>query len=71
MIFFLIVGILALILALLYFIVPDVVVKINNSLKRVLFEDSWTFTHRIAAGGFFLIGAIILLWAWWVTKGPR
>ena len=71
MIFLLIVGILALILALLYFVVPDVVVKINNSLKRVLFEDRWTFDHRLRAGSFFLIGAIILLWAWWVTKGPR
>ncbi len=71
MIFFLIVGILTLILALLYFTVPDVVVKINNAMKRVLFEDQWTFTHRLAAGSFFLIGAIVLLWAWWATRGPR
>ncbi len=71
MIGFLIVGILALVLAIMYFTIPDLVVKINNVLKRVLFEDQWSFTHRIAAGGFFLIGAIVLLWAWWVTKGPR
>jgi len=71
MIGFLIVGILALILALLYFTVPDLVIKINNAMKRVLFEDRWSFTHRLAAGSFFLIGAIILLWAWWATKGPR
>ncbi len=68
MIFLLIVGILALILALLYFVVPDVVVKINNSLKRVLFEDRWTFTHRLAAGSFFLIGAIICLWVYFAFK---
>lgn len=71
MIGFLIVGILSLILAFLYFTIPDVVVKINNVLKRVLFEDRWTFTHRLGAASFFLIGAIVLLWAWWVTKGPR
>ena len=71
MIGFLIVGILSLTLALLYFIVPDLVIKINNSMKRVLFEDRWSFTHRLAAGSFFLIGAIILLWAWWATQGPR
>ncbi|MCG2677090.1 hypothetical protein L6386_00775, partial [bacterium] len=62
MIAFLILGILSLILAFMYFIVPDLVIKINNALKRVLFEDQWTFTHRIAAGGFFLTGAIIFLW---------
>ncbi|MBU4128595.1 hypothetical protein L6304_05870 [bacterium] len=71
MIAFLIVGILSLILALLYFTVPDLVIKINNALKRVLFEDRWTFNHRLRAASFFLIGAIILLWAWWATKGPR
>ncbi len=68
MIFLLVVGILSLLLALMYFIVPDLVIKINNSLKRVLFEDRWTFTHRIAAGGFFLIGAIICLWVYFVFK---
>ena len=71
MIAFLVVGILSLILALLYFTVPDLVIKVNNALKRILFEDSWTFDHRLRAGSFFLIGAIILLWAWWATKGPR
>ena len=71
MIAFLVLGILALILAIMYFTVPDLVVKINNALKRVLFEDRWTFDHRLRAGSFFLIGAIILLWAWWATKGPR
>ena len=68
MIGFLIVGILSLLLALLYFIVPDLVIKVNNAMKRVLFEDRWSFTHRIAAGGFFLIGAIICLWVYFIFK---
>jgi hypothetical protein len=68
MIFLLIVGILALILAILYFTVPDLVIKINNAMKRVLFEDRWTFTHRMAAGGFFLIGAIICLWVYFAFR---
>jgi len=71
MIGFLIVGIIALIFAVLYLFAPQALVKADDFLKRSLFEGKmtkWSFTHHWAAGILFLAATIILFIAWRMTK---
>ena len=49
-----------LIISLLYFFKANLVVKLNEWGKRVLFNDEWTIGYRLSVGVFFLIASIAL-----------
>ena len=58
-----------LIVSLFYFFKANLVVKLNEWGKRVLFSDEWTMGYRISVGIFFLIVSIVLFILYLVKFG--
>ncbi len=53
-------GIVFLVVAAFYILSPQVIQKINQVGKKLLWKDEWSIAHRTGFGIFFLIVGVIL-----------
>jgi uncharacterized protein YjeT (DUF2065 family) len=54
-------GIIFLVISATYFLRPKAMIKLDNLGRRLLWDDKWTFRHRIITGLFFLIISLLLI----------
>lgn len=54
-------GIVFLVISATYFFKPKAMIKLDNFGRKLLWDDKWTFRHRIITGLFFLIIALVLV----------
>lgn len=54
-------GIVFLVVSLTYFFKPKAMIKLDNLGKKLIWNDNWTFRHRILTGLFFLIISLLLI----------
>lgn len=54
-------GFLFLATSLIYFFKPKAMIKLDNFGRKLLWDDKWTFRHRIITGLFFLIISLALI----------
>ncbi len=54
-------GLLFLAISATYFFKPKAMIKLDNLGRKLLWDDKWTFRHRIITGLFFLTIALVLV----------